>query len=344
MARLLRAMVLTLAVFGSISLPAAAASGDAVVRESGLLRVEAPANFDRYADSVLSHATAAMRNLNQATGDPLLAPVRFILAPDEATFLELAGNEGEQSLAVSLGGAQTVVVSRPAMMKAGADKILQVLTHELAHVYLDVRCRGAVPRWVHEGVAQLLAGEWTDGPGDATLTIAAYTGGLIPLAELVQGFPLDVTRRQMAYAEAYSAVRFLVREDHSNSPHQFLRRLSGDDGREYLRTLSGGVELMALQKRWQTELRSPLAIAAILLGNGFFWGLSAALVIAAWFVVRRRSRVIRSRWAAEEAEAAEWNEPPHEAEWTYLDSTPDDDENPVDEDWEGEEWKRGGLN
>lgn len=328
----------------TVMLPGIAGAADAVVRESGLLRVEAPGGFDRYADSVLSHATAAMRSLNQATGDPLLAPVKFILAPDEATFLELAGNEGEQSLAVSLGGAQTVVISRPAMMKAGADKILQVLTHELVHVYLDVRCRGPVPRWVHEGVAQLLAGEWLDGPGEATLTIAAYTGGLIPLSELVRGFPQDVTRRQMAYAEAHSAIRFLVREDHSNSPHQFLRRISGDEGREYLRHLSGGMELMALQSRWQTELKSPLAIAAILLGNGFFWGISAGLVIAAWFVVRRRSRMIRNRWAAEEAEAAEWNEPPHEAEWTYLDSADDALDVPaepwIDEDDEGEEWKR----
>lgn len=318
------------------------AAPDTIVREAGLLRVEAPAGFESYAESVLSHATAAMRRLNQTTGDALMVQVRFIVAPDRAGFLKMAGGEGEHSLAVSLGGKQTVIISRPAMMKSGADQIQQVLTHELAHVYLDVRCDGFVPRWVHEGVAQVIAGEWTNAPGDASMALSAYTGGLIPLHELVSGFPRDEVQRNFAYAEAYSAVRFLVKNDYENSLRLFLGAISGPEGREVLRGLGSGVELAALQSRWSGDLRSPLHLTTLLLGSGLFWGFAAVLVIVAYVMVRRRSKLIRRKWAAEEAEAAEWNEPPDEAEWIQGDSTADDwEENQwqPDEEWEDRKWR-----
>jgi hypothetical protein len=308
-----------------------------VVRESGLIRVEAPAGLDNYALSVMSHATAAMRTLNRATGDALLVPVKFIVAADERAFLALAGGEGEQSLAVSLGGQQTVVISRPAMMKSNPDKIQQVLAHELAHVYLDVRCKVPVPRWVHEGVAQMVAGEWTDAPGDGAMALAAYTGGLIPLSDLVATFPRDETQRTVAYAEAYSAMRYLVQTAHGNSLRNFLEKIRGDDGREYLKSLSEGVELAALQSRWQSELKSPLFVTTLLLGSGFFWGMAALLAVVAYAVVRRRGKKIRQGWATEEAMAAEWGEPPHEAEW--IEGAPDADDAAWQE-GDGEEWKR----
>lgn len=331
------------------TLPAAVTTSSApVVRESGLLRVEAPEGAEQYAQHVLSHATAAMRALNQATGDPLLTAVLFITATDQAHFEQYAGDQAENSLAVALGGQQTVVISRPAMMRAGADTIQQVLVHELAHVYLDVRCHAPVPRWVHEGVAQMLAGQMPEAAGDATLSLSAYTGGLTPLTNLVGSFPNDGVRRQMAYAQAHSAIKYLVREKHGNSLPDFLKSITGDNGREYLKSLSGGPDLHELHENWRTDLRSPLAVLTLIVGNGFFWGMASLLAIVAWVVVRRRSKEIRRRWAAEEAMAAEWNEPPHEAEWIKGDWTEDEDSDllthdslDTDDDEEGEEWKRG---
>lgn len=312
-------------------------SGDfPVVLEKDLIRVEAPAGHEKYAAAVLGHATAALRTLNSQTRDALLVPVRFVVAGDDKQFWEFAGGEAEQSLAVALGEQRLVVISMPAMAQSAADKIQQVLVHELAHVYLEVKCNAPVPRWLHEGVAQVVAGEWPDIPGEGSMAIAAYTGGLIPLRDLVSTFPQDITRRNQAYAEAYSVTRFLIREDHGNSLSHFLKTIRGDEGTVYLKSLGGGVELDALNVRWRDELKSPVFATTFLLGSGFFWGVAALLVIVAWFIKRRQSKIIRQQWSEEDAVWVNLEEP------TTLSGDPDDPDSYFLE-GDGEEWKRGEI-
>ncbi len=304
-----------------------------VVLEQNLIRVEAPAGHEKYAAAVLGHATAALRNLNAQTGDALLVPVRFIVAGTDEQFLEFAGGEGEQSLAVAIGDRQLVVISMPAMAQSAADKIQQVLVHELAHVYLDVKCNAPVPRWLHEGVAQVVAGEWPDIPGEGSMAIAAYTGGLIPLRELVETFPQDITNRNQAYAQSYSVTRFLIRENHGSSLSHFLKAIRGDSGKRYLKTLGATVELDGLAVRWRNELKSPLFAVATLFTSGFFWGVAALLVIVGYFVKRRNSKIIRQQWSEEDAVWVNLEQP------TTLSSDPDDPDNYFLE-GDGDEWKR----
>lgn len=274
--------------------------------KNDLVTVVAPAGRDTYAKTVMGHATAALRTVNNRTGDALLVPIQFTVAQTEADFKQQVGNTGENTLAVALGSRREIVINYEAMARSASDKIQQVLVHELAHVYLDVRCTGPVPHWVHEGVAQMMAGEWPDSPGSGHLALSAYTGGLIPLRELVSGFPIDISRRNMAYAESLSAVQFLVQQDYGGSLKQFLAAIRGEQGEARLKELAGGVALDAFTLRWKTDLRSPVYLLGVLVSSGFFWGVTALLVVAAWVVVRRRSRLIRKQWAYEEAMAGEF--------------------------------------
>lgn len=303
----------------------------AVVVEQGLLRVEAPKGLGRYAENVLGHATAAMRSLNQSTGDALLVRVRFVVADTEARFLELTGSSGEQSLAVAFGGEQLVVISRPAMVKSGSDRIHQVLVHELAHVYLDVKCKAMVPRWVHEGVAQIVSGQWTDAPGEGTMAISAYTGGLLPLRDLVVSFPSDVSQRNLAYAESFSAMRFVVRERHENSLRHFLASVRGEEGKKYLESLAGGIALDALDQQWQGRLRSPVFLTTVFLGSSVFWGLGAILVVVAWVLKRRHSKVLREEWKQEDALHVDLDE------WTQIEDGQDKQALLADPEWTPDE-------
>ncbi len=290
-----------------------------VVLEQRLLRVEAPAENEKYAKSVLSHATAALRIVNDQAGEAMHIPITFEVVPTEKEFLTRAGGVGENSLAVSLGGQARVLISRPAMAESGSDKIRQVLVHELAHVYLDAKTAAPVPRWVHEGVAQALAGEWADAPSEGRMAIAAYTGGLIPLRNLINGFPSDQTRRDMAYAQSYSVVRYLVRNDFGNSLALFLRAIRGEEGKDYLKSLSGGIHLESVDYRWRSELRHPRFLFTIVLSSGFLWGAAALLLLFAYVVKRRRSKVLRQQWAREEMLAAEYGSMtvPHDTRETW---------------------------
>ncbi len=307
------AIIMLLWVFGGLRVTHGAEFP--VVVESNLIRVEAPAGYDKYAKSVMAHAQAALRELNSKTGDALMVPVTFQVAPDRELFLQLAGGEGEHALAVARGDKRLVIISLEAMNSTDADKIQQVLVHELAHIYLDVKTEAPVPRWVHEGVAQVIAGEWPDAPGEGMMAISAYTGGLIPLQQLVDGFPADAANRNQAYAQSYSAMRHLIRKDHSNSLVHFLKSIRGAEGAPYLKKLGGTVHLNALDWSWRQDLKSPVSALNVLLGSGFLWGVAAVLMVIAYFVKKRRSKVLHERWAADEATYADAEEVPMELEF-----------------------------
>lgn len=302
----IKRFLLLILLLASTIYPASAA----VVRESGLVRVEAPDQYAKYADAIVGHANAALRHLHSKTGDSLLVPVTFQLIATEREFIEEAGSIGENSLAVAFGGQNRVIINREAISQNASDRIEAVLAHELAHVYLDVKCRGPVPHWVHEGVAQMVAGEWMEAPSAMALAVASFTGGLIPAKDLVERFPSDITRRNQAYAQAYSFTRYIVREDFGNSLPSFLTAIRGDDGAAYLRSLSSSLDLLELENAWQRELRSPGTLLWLIASSGFLWGVAMVLVVLAYLVKRRRSQHLRRQWAREEMLAAEFGSMP----------------------------------
>lgn len=90
-----------------------------------------------------------------------------------------------------------------------------VVRHELVHELLDQRV-GAhgrrVPRWFHEGLAQLLAGDTYLGAREEDLAFAALAGRLRNFVELAGDFPTDVASLREAYAQSYSYVSWLARD------------------------------------------------------------------------------------------------------------------------------------
>ena len=84
----------------------------------GLVRIEAPAAMQTYSAAVRSHANAALRLLNEQTGDALHVPVTYIVAENEQQFRALTGGEGENTLAAAcdvgwLSKAQPFLRSTP---------------------------------------------------------------------------------------------------------------------------------------------------------------------------------------------------------------------------------------
>lgn len=296
--RHLRLLIFLWCVF--VGAPVWAAAG---TTQQANITVETPAGMDRYAQTVMSYATAALRYLNETTGEPLLVPITFVVAEDDARFAEVAQGEGENTLAVAFGEQSRVVINYQAMSRSAGSKIQQVLVHELVHVYLDVKCLGRVPHWVHEGVAQHVAGEVPDAMGRGRLALAAYTGGLIPLSRLVGGFPADAEGRIKAYGQALSVVEYLVDTEYDRSLKAFLNAIKGESGREKLRELSGTIHLDALEYRWRNSIKSPVHLLMLMAGSGFFWSVAAVLLVAAYVVKRRKSAAMRRHWAQEEAEA-----------------------------------------
>lgn len=89
-----------------------------------------------------------------------------------------------------------------------------VVRHELAHELLDQHCgrNGRyVPRWFHEGLAQLLAGDTYLGASEEDLVWRVTSGSLRSIDTLADRFPEPTVQRRTAYGHSYSYVAWLER-------------------------------------------------------------------------------------------------------------------------------------
>ncbi len=86
----------------------------------------------------------------------------------------------------------------------------QTVTHELAHIAINRLSSGfRVPRWFHEGVAMLVAGDITFRE-QVTISQALFTGSLIPLSHIDSVNTFGRVRARLAYSQSRLAVDYLV--------------------------------------------------------------------------------------------------------------------------------------
>lgn len=90
-----------------------------------------------------------------------------------------------------------------------------VVRHELVHELLDQYCgkNGRyIPRWFHEGLAQLLAGDTYLGASEEDLVWRVTGGSLRSIDTLEDHFPRNTVQLRTAYGYSYSYVAWLARE------------------------------------------------------------------------------------------------------------------------------------
>jgi Flp pilus assembly protein TadD len=87
----------------------------------------------------------------------------------------------------------------------------QLLTHEYAHALVAEVASGGAPAWLDEGIAQHLAGEWSDGRSRlASERLRAH--GILPFESLEASFSRIASQddAERAYFQAYLAVDYLT--------------------------------------------------------------------------------------------------------------------------------------
>ena len=191
-----------------------------------------------------------------------------------------------------------------------------VVTHELGHLALGAALGPRAPRWLHEGFAYLHSSDFSLDRS-RTLTGMAWTGHVIPLADLDRSFPAAEDAAERAYAESYDLVSFLAHRGRYSAPD--------DDGnrwpfRDFLSSVARGVPIDAAARsaftagiqdlfdEWRESLRQRyLALPAGMLGLAI-WCMAAVLLILAFLRKRRQGRATMRRWEEEEKaqEPGDW--------------------------------------
>ena len=199
------------------------------------------------------------------------------------------------------------------------DELRRTLRHELAHLALERAAGGGAPRWLHEGYAQLAAGDW-NWQQAWRLRGALMREGSGVLERLALDFPEREDDARTAYLLSYTAVQELVRRGGPRALTSFFEALR--DGATVDAALRDvyGMSLVQFEKQWRESVKSRYGWLYLLSRASVFWLLlTLALIALGW----RRWRHERERWEELRRREAEEGPPRIEGAW-WVEEEPDE--------------------
>jgi hypothetical protein len=165
---------------------------------------------DIYADSAIQYLETFEDILADLLDVRLDTVVSVYLASSDAEFARVAGSSiPDWGAGVALIEKNVIIIKSPKFIRVGKS-FRELLGHELTHIML-YRAAGEkwLPRWIHEGLAMKISGEWNIGQ-DILVARAAWTGSLVQLQRLEGLSIFNGARANLAYTESYLAVSSLV--------------------------------------------------------------------------------------------------------------------------------------
>jgi hypothetical protein len=195
----------------------------------------------------------------------------------------------------------------------------QVLVHEYAHIYLHLRSGRSpqVPRWLDEGFAMHAAFEW-GMESHLRLVRAAWSGHLLDLRTLEDVNQFRGEKAALAYTQAFAAYQFLEEQYGREGTVAILTALGEGYSFQQAFLRATGGPFPEFQAAFAYHLKEQSNVMSLFADSALWWSLLALVIVAGWWIKRKRARDIERRWRLEDKLHGEpdFNE--------YVD--PDDDE------------------
>jgi len=164
-----------------------------------------------------------------------------------------------------------------------------ILRHEVAHLVLNERMPGIVPRWFDEGYAEAASGGW-DVESAWQLRLAFVTGGTPPLDSLTLDWPRGEGEARLAYLLSATAVDYLRRRGGERGMELLFANWREEKDLEAAMRTTFGITFGQFEDEWRHDVRTRYGWLALLSNAAVIWLVAAGLVLAAWIPRRRRNR------------------------------------------------------
>jgi hypothetical protein len=216
-----------------------------------------------------------------------------LLVSDRETFSWMAGSS--LFVAYALPEKMLIVIDY-SRMNTEPFSLVPTLKHELCHLFLHRSIQKShLPRWLDEGVCQWASGGFAElitGRRQSALSWAALSGRFIMLDALVRNFPEDEQSLALAYEESRSLVEYIVATFGRNGILNILEAMKNGQGGNDAISMSLGITLEELEKRWQESQRSWTIIISYLVVNLYtiLFVCAALLTIAIYIRVLIRKK------------------------------------------------------
>jgi len=226
------------------------------------------------------------------------APVRVFLPTSQEEFERLTQGRIPDWGKGCAFPAHGVVVLQP--FDENPAGLRQTLAHEVAHVLLHRAAGGKpIPRWFDEGVAMWYALEWGRAHS-FRLGMATLLGRLISLEEIEGVLSFESGRAELAYAESFSAVIFLLGRYGGDS----VRRITGlmRKGASFEEAMERvtGIPYGAFLEEWRKHIRGRYHPLVVFTEGPYLWIGITALFLLVYLIRRVRTKRIVREWEEEE--------------------------------------------
>jgi len=280
------------------------------VNAAGLAKIETRSctiestEGDRTARYLAEHADALIEDVTARLGFDLKERVRVIVVSNLRSF-QAAQPAGatvpEWAAGVAWPGHNLIVLRK----NTGGD-ILQTFGHEVCHILLghafgpDHR----VPRWLEEGLAVMIAGQWSL-QRMSTMSMAVLTGRVLPMDALALGFPADAGRAEVAYCQSFYFIAFLKNRLGEEDFHAFLKEYS--TGRDFEQALWEAYYLRwdEIERMWRDFLKVRFGWLPVLSSTGALWFFASLVFVWAYIRKKRAARDKMRLWELEETGLSE---------------------------------------
>jgi hypothetical protein len=214
--------------------------------------------------------------------------ILVFLAPNRAVFDSLAPGVPDWSGGITFPEGDRIILPVFAP-RAGGLPLPVVLRHELAHVALSRYLGSGVPRWFHEGYAQLASGSW--GASNAwTLRLHIAVGRTPSLESLSLDFRTGRIAADQAYMLSYTAVEYLQRLGGSRGFARLLQswKETGDIDVAIRRTY--GLTLGQFERMWRRDVARRFGWLLVLAQTAVYWTLLTIILLVMGYWKRRRDK------------------------------------------------------
>lgn len=229
----------------------------------------------------------------------------IILAPSIEEFQKVQPGKAMIPLwaaAVAYPERNLIILRSPGAIKGGRLDYEKVFTHEFTHIVIGKVMEGRdTPAWLAEGFAMYESSEWhlTRMSG---LTKAFLTKRVIPLEKLTANFPSGPDEAELAYAESFMFVSFLINKFGSKAFQQFLRNYAADGDLRGSLTKMSGMHLVTLEKEWLDYMEMRVSWIPLITSATTFWFVITLIFIYGYYRKRRIARETLRAWEKEEHE------------------------------------------
>lgn len=273
------------------------------VVEEGLYAAVAGDPADRAAvRRVAHHVEEAVPRIAEQLDLPTGRRLRVYVAHTQQEFSTLQPGDPDAWVDATAYPHRALIFLRAPRLRDGTARPLeQVLDHEVTHILVEQSFHGApVPRWLHEGLAQYVAREYSAETTEA-ISKGMLGDGLISLDSLVEGFPHDPLRARLAYAQSADLVAFVRNEYGEDSLKVLIREMAaGRPVRAAFREATGQA-LEQVDAAWRARLERSELWFPPLVSDTVWFALGGFVLFGAWLRVRRRNRERRA-WMEREEE------------------------------------------